>query len=323
MEPKSRYAGRDYYGVFGVAKDAPLKDIQRAYRRLALKAHPDRNGSSAESMRDFQELSRMMEILSDKDLRANYDAGGSNDADSWQDAFATFRKVTKEDIESYSTTYLGSPEEAEDVLFAYDLFQGDFEKMLEWIPLSQPGRLSIYEKIISEQIIENKMNTSESGECVAWPKWRDRAKAAAHYVHKYGGEEKEAEELLKTTVNKYLPFLPKPNQPLTLISDPPNAPLDGAKYPKMDAAKEKAEDAKGPKTKREKKSDKELAEGKGGVLGSLVVGIRERERQRHLAMVESMEQRFGKKRPRTHDLPSEEEFAKIQKRLDKRKRAKK
>lgn len=274
-ELKSRYVGKDYYEVFGVRRDAPLKDIQRSYRALALKVHPDRNNNSAESTRDFQELAHMMEVLSDKDRRANYDAGVNDEP--FADAFATFRKVTRADIDSYSNSYLGSAEEKADVLFAYDLFEGDFEKMLEWIPLSTPSRLPTYEKILAEK-----------KELKPWPKWAHRNQSATNFEQKYAGEEKEAAELLNSLTAKYQPFLPAPNP-----------------------------------TKKEMKAERKV-EGKeqsGGLL-ELAAGMRAREKARHAAMIESMEHRFAKKKNRLAPLPSEEEFAEIQKRQEKRRRKK-
>src|ERR1700677_2941728 len=97
VDEKSRYDGKDYYEVFGVAKNASLKEIQRAYRILALKVHPDRNNNSRESIRDFQHLAHMMEVLGDKDRRAIYDINGLNESSlgDVDASFATFRKVTK------------------------------------------------------------------------------------------------------------------------------------------------------------------------------------------------------------------------------------
>lgn len=67
---------RDYYEVLGVAKDAVAADIKKAYRRLAMKHHPDRNPDNAESEQKFKEAKEAYEILSDEGKRSAYDQFG-------------------------------------------------------------------------------------------------------------------------------------------------------------------------------------------------------------------------------------------------------
>jgi molecular chaperone DnaJ len=67
---------RDYYEVLSVARDAPLEDIKKAYRQLALKYHPDRNPGDEDATRRFKEAAEAYEILSDSDKRQRYDRYG-------------------------------------------------------------------------------------------------------------------------------------------------------------------------------------------------------------------------------------------------------
>jgi molecular chaperone DnaJ len=67
---------RDYYEVLGVAKDATDKDIKKAYRKLALKYHPDKNPDDSEAETMFKEIAEANEVLSDPDKRAQYDRYG-------------------------------------------------------------------------------------------------------------------------------------------------------------------------------------------------------------------------------------------------------
>jgi molecular chaperone DnaJ len=67
---------RDYYEVLGVARDANPDDIKGAYRRLALKFHPDRNPNKPEAEQKFKEAAEAYEILSDPDRRSKYDRFG-------------------------------------------------------------------------------------------------------------------------------------------------------------------------------------------------------------------------------------------------------
>ncbi|GJN93393.1 hypothetical protein Rhopal_006448-T1 [Rhodotorula paludigena] len=67
---------RDYYQVLGVSKDADDSKIKSAYKKLALKHHPDRNNNSEEAAKKFKEISEAYEVLIDKDKRAVYDQYG-------------------------------------------------------------------------------------------------------------------------------------------------------------------------------------------------------------------------------------------------------
>lgn len=67
---------RDYYEVLSVEKTASGEDIKRAYRRLAMKFHPDRNPGDKESETKFKECAEAYEVLADAQRRATYDRHG-------------------------------------------------------------------------------------------------------------------------------------------------------------------------------------------------------------------------------------------------------
>lgn len=67
---------RDYYEVLGVQKSAPEDEIKQAYRKLALKYHPDRNRGNAEAEEKFKEATEAYEVLRDPKKRAQYDKFG-------------------------------------------------------------------------------------------------------------------------------------------------------------------------------------------------------------------------------------------------------
>lgn len=69
-------AKRDYYEVLGVARDAEEADLKKAYRRLAMKYHPDRNDGDTEAEERFKEAKEAFEVLSDQRKRAAYDQFG-------------------------------------------------------------------------------------------------------------------------------------------------------------------------------------------------------------------------------------------------------
>ena len=67
---------RDCYETLGVSKDVSDSDLKKAYRRLAMKCHPDRNPGDSEAEEKFKELSEAYEILADAEKRAAYDRYG-------------------------------------------------------------------------------------------------------------------------------------------------------------------------------------------------------------------------------------------------------
>ncbi|MBI3985794.1 MAG: molecular chaperone DnaJ [Lentisphaerae bacterium] len=67
---------RDYYEVLTVSRSASTEEIKKAYRKMALKYHPDRNAGNKEAEERFKEISEAYEVLSDPDKRAKYDQYG-------------------------------------------------------------------------------------------------------------------------------------------------------------------------------------------------------------------------------------------------------
>ena len=67
---------RDYYDVLGVDRSAEQNDIKRAYRKLAMKYHPDRNPDDEKAAENFREVTEAYEVLSDSNKRARYDQFG-------------------------------------------------------------------------------------------------------------------------------------------------------------------------------------------------------------------------------------------------------
>ncbi len=73
-------AGKDYYKILGVKRDAPEKEIKQAYRKLARKYHPDLNPGDKAAEAKFKDINEAYEVLSDKEKRKKYDRYG----DQWQ-----------------------------------------------------------------------------------------------------------------------------------------------------------------------------------------------------------------------------------------------
>ena len=69
-------AKKDYYEVLGLSPGADGGDIKKAYRRLAMKYHPDRNPDTSDAEDKFKEATEAYEILSDDEKRESYDRFG-------------------------------------------------------------------------------------------------------------------------------------------------------------------------------------------------------------------------------------------------------
>ena len=69
-------ATRDYYDILGVNKNASDEELKKAYRKLAMKYHPDRNPNKKEAEERFKELNEAYAVLSDKEKRKQYDTFG-------------------------------------------------------------------------------------------------------------------------------------------------------------------------------------------------------------------------------------------------------
>ncbi|HJR80797.1 MAG TPA: DnaJ domain-containing protein, partial [Anaerolineales bacterium] len=74
---------KDYYKILGVDRKAKEDDIRKAYRKLAMQYHPDRNPGNKQAEERFKEINEAYQVLSDPQKRAHYDRLGS-DYSRWQ-----------------------------------------------------------------------------------------------------------------------------------------------------------------------------------------------------------------------------------------------
>lgn len=82
-------AAKDYYDILGVNKKSSDEEIKRAYRKMAMKYHPDRNPNKKEAEERFKEINEAYAVLSDKEKRKQYDTFGAE---------GFHRRFTQEDI---------------------------------------------------------------------------------------------------------------------------------------------------------------------------------------------------------------------------------
>jgi len=86
-------AQKDYYDILGVSKNASQDEIKKAYRKLAMKYHPDHSSGNKENEEKFKEISEAYAVLSDPEKRKQYDTYGSEDFQqrySQEDIFKDF-----------------------------------------------------------------------------------------------------------------------------------------------------------------------------------------------------------------------------------------
>jgi DnaJ-class molecular chaperone len=123
-------AGKDYYSLLGIPKNAPDKDIKAAYRRLARKYHPDVNPGDKAAEAKFKEINEAFEIISDVQKRKKYDQYGSDFENA--EAFARARQQSQQQPGNTGRGGRGSPfttYETQDMGDLNDVFENLFRGM--------------------------------------------------------------------------------------------------------------------------------------------------------------------------------------------------
>ena len=141
----------DPYTILSVPQDATPEQIKTAYRKAALKHHPDKapEESKAAAHTKFQEIAFAYAILSDSRRRNRYDLTGrtedsldlDDDAFDWVSYYREQYKdvITADAIEGFANKYKGSEEERGDVLSWYEKCEGKMTKLYKNVMLSDPA----------------------------------------------------------------------------------------------------------------------------------------------------------------------------------------
>ncbi|KAG9627518.1 DnaJ-domain-containing protein, partial [Aureobasidium melanogenum] len=196
------------YEILGVEKTATQDQIKTAYRKAALKWHPDKakpqDKDSAHTK--FQEVALAYAVLSDERRRTRYDNTGRTDESldidddifNWNDFYrAQFANaVTEDTIVSFTKEYKGSHEERDALLSAYTKYKGDMNKIYQQIMVSNPA--------VDEDRFRNIINEAiENEDVIAHPKFtQETQKSIDRRIAKANEEAEEAEEHGKKTASK-------------------------------------------------------------------------------------------------------------------------
>ncbi|WPH00375.1 Hypothetical protein R9X50_00320200 [Acrodontium crateriforme] len=192
------------YEELGISKDATQDQVKSAYRKAALKHHPDKAGADDKDAAHikFQQIAFAYAILSDERRRKRYDTTGRTEEslDLEDDDFdwTTFYReqfadlVTLEKIDDFSKEYKGSEEERRDVLKAYNNAKGNMDKLYQQVMLSDPADdderfRAIIDDAISKEEVEAHAKYSQE---------TDKSKAA-RVARAKKNKEKEAKEAEK------------------------------------------------------------------------------------------------------------------------------
>ena len=104
---------RDYYDVLGVSREASQDEIKKAYRKMALKYHPDVHPDKEEAEAKFKEINEAYEVLSDSQKRATYDRFGHSAFDraragGFGGGGFDFGDLGWEDLKTFSICFSGA-----------------------------------------------------------------------------------------------------------------------------------------------------------------------------------------------------------------------
>ena len=188
----------DLYALLGLTRTATFSEIRKAYKRLVLQCHPDKNKTDPETSSKFINISKAYKILSNEDSRRYYDETGEYDEENGgpidiYDTYNFFKRIySTKQIDLYQIKYKFSDEEEQDLIQYYNEYNGNMKYILEYIPFAEnediPRFVEIFEKLIKKKILKKTKMFEET---------RDKIKK----FKRNKKEEKEAEEALNKLKN--------------------------------------------------------------------------------------------------------------------------
>ncbi|KAK3446773.1 chaperone protein dnaJ 6 [Eucalyptus grandis] len=200
---ESSAAETSLYEILGVERTATQQEIKKAYYKLALRLHPDKNPGDEEAKEKFQQLQKVISILGDEEKRALYDQTGCvDDADLAGEVAqnlhgyfrAVFKVVTEADIEEFEANYRGSDSEKNDLIDLYEKCKGNMNRLFCSMLCSDPKLDSHrFKDIIDDAIAAGTLKTTKAYE--KWAKQISKTKPPTDPLRKKG-KAKKSDDLL-------------------------------------------------------------------------------------------------------------------------------
>ncbi|KAL3533851.1 hypothetical protein ACH5RR_007372 [Cinchona calisaya] len=191
------------YEILGVERTASQQEIKKAYHKLALRLHPDKNPGDEDAKEKFQQLQKVISILGDEEKRALYDQTGCvDDADlagdvcqNLKDFFqALYKKVTEADIEEFEANYRGSDTEKKDLIDLYKMHKGCMNRVFCYMLCSDEKLDSHrFKDILDEAVAGGALKSTKAYK--KWAKKVSETKAPTSPLQRRQKGKKDSEDL--------------------------------------------------------------------------------------------------------------------------------
>ncbi|KAK9921800.1 hypothetical protein M0R45_030296 [Rubus argutus] len=198
------------YEVLGVERSASQQEIKKAYYKLALRLHPDKNPGDEDAKEKFQQLQKVISILGDEEKRALYDQTGCIDDDdlvgdvaqNLHEYFrALYKKVTEADIEEFEANYRGSDSEKKDLIELYSRYKGNMNRLFCSMLCSDPRLDSHrFKDILDEAIASGELKSTKS--YAKWAKKVSETKPPTSPLRKKSKSSKQSEPDLYAIISQ-------------------------------------------------------------------------------------------------------------------------
>ncbi|KAD3068318.1 hypothetical protein E3N88_36198 [Mikania micrantha] len=227
-ESSSSSNDKSLYEILGVEKTASQQEIKKAYHKLALRLHPDKNPGDEDAKEKFQHLQKVISILGDEEKRALYDQTGCVDdavsiilciisyylwvfdlfilyfcsqdlagdvVQNLKDFFRTmYKKVTEADIEEFESNYRGSESEKNDLIDLYKKYKGHMNRLFCSMLCSDPKLDSHrFKDILDEAISAGELKSTKAYQ--KWGKQISETKPPTNPLQHRGKSKKESDDL--------------------------------------------------------------------------------------------------------------------------------